>query len=340
MPPCPARATRAPPVTSRVPSVSVCIRTHDRPEDLRGAVASALAQGQDDLEVVVADDSSDDAAGRVLAELADPRLRRVRVAPPGGPAAALRTALDAARAPLLALLDDDDRWRPGYLDAVLAPLHADPEVGVVFTGCWFVVGDRRIAREIGLRPGRHDDLLTELVTRSPVLPSACVLRRELWEASRRELPVLDHGLGVATVVLRAGATGVPFFYVDEPLVDYRYHPGQFSRRPENTRRDVAMLERFAFDDARAEAARRRRLARGRMLLAGVELRAGRLRRGGRAVRRARADRHARLTPGDWVALSGLQGAVSRRTLDRPAVMLALRAIWLGVGGLTRRRPRR
>ena len=80
------------------------------------------------------DDGSTDGTAELLERLcaADPRLR-VLLGPCRGPSAARNHALGQVRAPLIAFLDADDRWRLDKLEAQLALHAAHPGIGFSFT---------------------------------------------------------------------------------------------------------------------------------------------------------------------------------------------------------------
>jgi len=92
--------------------VSVVIATRNRSDRLAGAVRSALAQTESDLEVLVVDDGSEDGTADAVARLAaeDGRVRGVRLRRSGGAAAARNRGLKEADGDFVAFLDDDDRW--------------------------------------------------------------------------------------------------------------------------------------------------------------------------------------------------------------------------------------
>ena len=101
-----------------MPSVeaTVVIPTKDRWQVLStSALPSALGQEAVELEVIVVDDGSTDATGRVLEELREPRLRVIRHATPHGVARARNAGIAAARGEWVAFLDDDDIWSPEKL---------------------------------------------------------------------------------------------------------------------------------------------------------------------------------------------------------------------------------
>ena len=104
------------------PSVSVVVRTKDRPEFLRRALASVAAQAYPRIEVVVVNDGGKDPAP-VLAEFegAFPIVLLTHTASLGRSRAA-QVGLAAATGELANFLDDDDEFLPGHLDALVGTI--------------------------------------------------------------------------------------------------------------------------------------------------------------------------------------------------------------------------
>lgn len=119
------------------PVVSVVITTHSRPLLLEAALRSCLAHATTrglDFEVVVADNSPDAHAAGVLARLDATVPLRAAPCSPSNISVARNAGLRAARAPLVAFLDDDQEVEPGWLDALVDTLQrtgADVVLGVV-----------------------------------------------------------------------------------------------------------------------------------------------------------------------------------------------------------------
>jgi glycosyltransferase involved in cell wall biosynthesis len=88
------------------PAFSVILTTHDRPQMLAEAIDSVLSQTLHDFELVVVDDASHPPAVGV----ADPRVRVLRRARNGRPAAARNSGLDVAKGHYVCFLDDDDLY--------------------------------------------------------------------------------------------------------------------------------------------------------------------------------------------------------------------------------------
>lgn len=102
------------------PQVCVIIAAYNGATTIGRAVASALAQPEA-AEVVVVDDASTDETG-AAAQAADDgsgRLSVMRLPHNGGPSRARNLAIEASRAPILAVLDADDFFLPGRLSALL-----------------------------------------------------------------------------------------------------------------------------------------------------------------------------------------------------------------------------
>ncbi len=164
------------------PTVSVIVVTRDRPRLLADALADVAAQTAPPLELRLADDgggaSLDDLPPLPLLEISAVATRF------GHPGLARNAAAAGARGDVLAFLDDDDRWRPGHLAALLGAF-IDDAVGFAWT-------DARVVRERVEDDGRRVDLDARVIARDwePALmrtddylpPSTWGVRRELFEA--------------------------------------------------------------------------------------------------------------------------------------------------------------
>ena len=93
-------------------TVSVVIPTHNRPQLVKRAVRSALAQEYPDLEVVVVVDGPDRATEKALADVSDKRLRVLVLPRPVGAAGARNLGVRAAWGDWIAFLDDNAEWLP------------------------------------------------------------------------------------------------------------------------------------------------------------------------------------------------------------------------------------
>lgn len=130
--------------------VSVIVPTYNRPDLLKEALESILAQTYRSFEIIVVNDggqdveavvSSLDRGAHVLTYVRHPRNR--------GLAAARNTGLRLARGKYVAYLDDDDRFYPDHLETLVTFLEHS-EYRVAYSDAWRVhyvkEGDRYVAR--------------------------------------------------------------------------------------------------------------------------------------------------------------------------------------------------
>jgi len=120
------------------PLVSVCIPSAGHGAYVAGAVASALGQGVDELEVLVHIDGEDDARDPAIG---DPRVRCRRHPRQIGVAANRNSLVAAARGRYIAWLDADDVYLPGSLAARVELLEANPAVALAHGAARIVDAD-------------------------------------------------------------------------------------------------------------------------------------------------------------------------------------------------------
>ena len=113
------------------PLVSIVLATRNRAACLGDAIDSVLAQDYPHWELLVVDDGSEDDTAAVLARYDEPRLRRFAIAH-AGCSAARNHALRQARGELVAYIDSDNAWYPGFLAGAVAAFAADPGLELAY----------------------------------------------------------------------------------------------------------------------------------------------------------------------------------------------------------------
>jgi glycosyltransferase involved in cell wall biosynthesis len=113
---------------------SVVIPLYNKGQTIVDTVQSVLSQDFADFEVIIVDDgSTDDGPEKVDRCFDDPRIRMIRQEN-SGEGAARNTGIQAARYDLIAPLDADDEWLPGYLSEVARAINAFPDAGMFCCG--------------------------------------------------------------------------------------------------------------------------------------------------------------------------------------------------------------
>jgi hypothetical protein len=114
------------------PRIAVILPTFNRARFVTEAIASVLDQTLARWELIVVDDgSADDTAAAVAPYLRDPRIRYFR-REHAGQSAARNHGLREARAPVVAFLDSDNLYFPGFLDAAAAAFEDRPYMDVAY----------------------------------------------------------------------------------------------------------------------------------------------------------------------------------------------------------------
>jgi hypothetical protein len=174
--------------------VATVIATHRRPDALRAAIASALAQTVTDQVVIVVDD------GAGLPELpADPRLFAVSLAANTAVAGVVRNVgIRLSRSTFVAFLDDDNLWETDHLARALDVLQAPGGPDGVYTALRRMLPDgtehdilsvpydrRRAARESFLDTNAFVARRDRALHFSRLRRTPEVMPREDWELIHR-----------------------------------------------------------------------------------------------------------------------------------------------------------
>jgi glycosyltransferase involved in cell wall biosynthesis len=213
-------------------TVDVGIPTYDRPRYLVEAIESVLAQTLGDWRLTISEDGPrTDAVARAVAPyLRDPRIRYAWTDEHVGAARNLTRLIADATAPYVALLHDDDRWGPRFLEHRVAFLEEHPECGLVCSGSTVIDGD---GRRVRLTPPRvsapavlHPEQLIAAMVRRNMVPTPTVLvRRVAYEAvgpafDARFTRIYDYEMWLR-IALR-----FPVGYLDDDDAFWRLHGEQ------------------------------------------------------------------------------------------------------------------
>ena len=234
------------------PQVSVVMPVRDGERFLAEAVESVLGQTLCDLELIVVDDGSTDGTPVLLAGLARREQRvRVQTQAPGGLTSALNAGCAVASSPYIARMDGDDVALPDRLERQLAYLDAHADVALLGGGIILI---DETGAEFDREPGR---VTPELTQRNELVHATVVMRTEAFRAlgGYRLDQSEDYDLWLRFDERHGIAA------LEEPVIRYRLHPGQFS---------VTKLARQALGSLCVRAAARARRAQGPDPLEGVQ----------------------------------------------------------------------
>jgi GT2 family glycosyltransferase len=248
----PARHVRVNPMPASSPTVTVIIPSRDRPALLAQAVASALAQHDVDLEIIVVDDGSVGGVALPPAIERLPNLRVLRHAGSRGDAAARNTGIAAANGRWIAFLDDDDLWSPWKLASQLSSLRKHPSAAYAYCAVVELDGNGKAIKDFA---APAPATIVPMLCRRNAIPagSSNVIART---AMLRELGGFDTDFANISdwdLWLRM-ARHAPGVACPERLVAYRRHVA-----PDQARRSAALTPHSVLADSRGLIEQLRRL---------------------------------------------------------------------------------
>lgn len=127
------------------PLVSICIPTYRRPDLLERAIRSCLAQTYPHFEILITDNSPDDASGQMVARLHDARIRYHKNETNLGPFGNINRVATLATGEYIKYLMDDDLLKPRCLELMVAAFQNHPSAGIVMAPMDLIdAQDRRI----------------------------------------------------------------------------------------------------------------------------------------------------------------------------------------------------
>jgi glycosyltransferase involved in cell wall biosynthesis len=128
--------------------VSIILPTHNGARFLRDSISSCLNQTHTAIELIVVDDGSTDETPKILAELDDPRLIRVRHPQNLGLPKTLNTGFARATGQYLTWTSDDNYYIPEAIETLLKFLKDNPDVDFVYSDLWEINDQGEIIRKV------------------------------------------------------------------------------------------------------------------------------------------------------------------------------------------------
>lgn len=221
--------------------VTFLMTTYNGGEFLAPAIESVRAQTVDDFRMLIIDDASTDDSAEIAKSFGDSRIEVVVLSENVGQTAALNMGLDRIHTPWVARLDQDDIAAPRRLEAQLEYISRHPHAVLVGSLADFidpsgnVVGQHRPTVE-------PEDVVLELFVRGcPIVHSGVTYRTDVAREVGGYPSSYDYAQDLAMWIAMSAHGEIG--NVGEVLTFIRSHPGQTSRAPEISARQLGeMLE--------------------------------------------------------------------------------------------------
>lgn len=162
------------------PKISVIVRTYNRPQLLKNALACLKNQTFRNFETIVVNDGGPEEIEKVCRESGLNGLRYHRFAH-GGPAAGLNRGLEMARGEFIAFYDDDDVIYPNHLQGLLGCLEKAGQPGVAYSDVrvnYFDRSENLVRSKIRSEPEVNLEVLFRY---DPISSMLVLVSREIFE---------------------------------------------------------------------------------------------------------------------------------------------------------------
>ncbi|WYM02699.1 MAG: glycosyltransferase family 2 protein [Gloeotrichia echinulata CP02] len=219
--------------TCQQPLVSVIIPTYNRPEYLQQAIASAIGQSYQNIEIIVTDNSSPENPQKIVESFGDSRIRFWRQPQNLGMLANQMYGFKIARGKYVASLHDDDMWNEDFLEKLVPPLEANPNLILAFCDQFIIDAQSQInyaetekntrgSNRHNLTKGVHQSFYKiGLVDKSIPTAAACLIRNHVidWD----NIPPEVGGMWDLYLTYLCAISGYGAYYFPERLTRYRTH---------------------------------------------------------------------------------------------------------------------
>jgi len=248
--------------------VSVIIPTYNRPAYLKEAIESAIQQTYQNIEIIVADDCGPASAEnqKIVEAFQEPRVIFRRNQTNVGVTQNFANAIKQARGKYIASLNDDDMWNKDFLEKLVPPLEANPDLALAFcdhyvideTGAINYPETEKVSRACNrayLKEGVYQPFCKLAIVESAVAPAcAALIRKDVDDLTNIPSEVKNYyDLFLNYLCCRSGRGA---YYYPDRLTRYRIHSHSYTysyskKNVENNIRDanahIFCFERFMED---------------------------------------------------------------------------------------------
>ncbi len=214
-----------------MPTVSIIIPTYNRADYLALTLESIVQQTYQDFEIIVVDDGT---PGQKNANVCSEfeKVKYIKIENFGGPAKPRNIGIKEAAGKYIAFVDDDDIWLPLKLEKQVEILENNPEFGLVHCCCELInESGQKLNRIIG-RPGspdvKHGDVRMRMMGNWTIMMPTPLIRKDVITNAGFFNEIIPPALEDVEYWTRCSFF-TKFYYIDEPLVQYRLHSNNISK---------------------------------------------------------------------------------------------------------------
>jgi glycosyltransferase involved in cell wall biosynthesis len=217
------------------PLVSVIISAYNRPSMLEQALISVRSQTYDPIEILIQDDSTNDACEKIVEIYRhDARIHYSRNRPPLGTSLNLRAGYRSSRGKYFCTLNDDDLYHAKYIETMVEAMERDSGYSIAFSDSYLIDQNGQIKEEETeantrdsyrslLQEGSVENTLEVGLVSKSIPGMLALFRRDSIDLDDFP-PEVSSGYDywVTYLALRDGS---PIYYTPQRLTYYRIHDG-------------------------------------------------------------------------------------------------------------------
>lgn len=208
------------------PLVSIIMPVYNTEKYLSAAIKSVIDQTYVNWELIIVNDESPGDTRHVVKMFTDSRIKYIEQSN-SGPAATRNTGMYSSNGDFIAFLDSDDIWHNNKLEKQISIFTHKPDIGVVYSQRETIDEDGNTIT--GYLPKLYNGMvLNKLWVDNFVCNSSAIISRKIFNKiggmnkNLRMSEDWEYWLRIACYF--------KFDYVDEPLVKYRVHDEQVSKK--------------------------------------------------------------------------------------------------------------
>jgi teichuronic acid biosynthesis glycosyltransferase TuaG len=211
-------------------SVTVIIPTYKRTDYLKLTLKSILNQSYQNFEIIVVDDGTPNDNNLLLCNSLE-KVKYIKIENSGGPAKPRNVGINNAKGKYIAFVDDDDLWDKEKLKKQVEILDQNPSYGLVHNFCQIIDKNGLIQNAITGKPGsldvKHGDVSLKMMGNWTIMMPTPLVRKEVINNVGLFNEKIPGTLADVEYWVRTSFC-TNFYYLDEPLVQYRIHEQNMS----------------------------------------------------------------------------------------------------------------
>tara|TARA_R110000868_G_scaffold350166_2_gene611412 strand:+ start:3014 stop:3907 length:894 start_codon:yes stop_codon:yes gene_type:complete len=212
------------------PLVSVVIPTYNRPDYLAITLNSVINQTYKNIEIIVIDDGTLGTENKQICNKL-PNVKYIKIENSGGPATPRNIGISKSKGKYIGFVDDDDIWLSHKIETQVNILEKYDDFGLVHGCCNVMDENGIITGEIVGRPGnnsvKHGNVLMRMIGNWTLMMPTPLIRKtiinEVGLFNEKIPPALED-----VEYWSRCAFHTKFYYLDQPLVNYRQHTNNIS----------------------------------------------------------------------------------------------------------------